>query len=279
MVALIAVAIPSTCLHAVSRTFTGLQQGNQVERSVEMRAAFPNRAAKSKGRQPSAAVDKKKLISVTREERREKLQKEVKLLEGVLLELLEKDVPNIFKVREILARLSKTQKKPNQKLDGDWMLFWASRDLIVEKVWSTGVHMKNDLTELKEIVLRLGGRKEGRLIEATEIYSRVGPFGNFANTLLGTYAVDGPTALQIRFDQFKDYVMEGDEAADIDLPDGQKEKILDLDVIYSSKKLIALQSSETENGECDFYILTKVPGYEEQVKEFLGLNRVRTLFN
>jgi len=203
------------------------------------------------------------------------LRKEVRLLEGVLLELLEdKDEPNIYKVREILARLSKTQKRPNQKLDGDWEVYWASRDSIVEKVWGTGLTVGDALVELKEIVLQLGNRKAGRVVEAAEITSRIGPFPNTANLMKGQYSAEGATSVELVFDMFED--LNGEP---IELPGGLRKKVLNLDVIYASKNMIALQSQETSNNECDFYVLKAVEDYEMKRDEFLGLTRRKYFFN
>ena len=67
--------------------------------------------------------------TLMKKDRKKVKEMETGMLEGALKTLFQRmDEPDIFKVREILMRLAKTNKKPNQNLAGDWIIFWASRE-------------------------------------------------------------------------------------------------------------------------------------------------------
>jgi len=201
-------------------------------------------------------------------------EEEAKMLEAALLKLFEYDEPDIFKVRDILSRLARLSKKPNAQIFGDWMIFWASARGCVDKVFGTGVTFKDQWVTLQEYLLRLSTKKEGRLVEAAEVLRRVGPFPNEHNIMKGVYAVSGTTTLRITFDDIK---TQSDKK--LELPDGATEKIIDLNVIYSSKGILAMQYTDEESGECDFFVCTPVDDMQTELKKLLGLDRRRFLFN
>ncbi|CAJ1429322.1 unnamed protein product, partial [Effrenium voratum] len=199
---------------------------------------------------------------------------EVGMLEGALTTLFKRmEEPDIFKVREILMRLAKTNPRPNQKLTGDWIIFWASREGCVDKLFGSGVTEEGWWLQMQEYLLRLSNKKQGRKVEAIEIVRKVGPFPNQSNSLKGTYAASGTNRLKIVFTEMKT-----DEGKDIEPRGGKDKMVVDVDVIYSSKNMIALQW-EDANGECDFYVLTPVNSILEERDKYVGTSRARNFFN
>ncbi|CAK9011145.1 Uncharacterized protein SCF082_LOCUS10972, partial [Durusdinium trenchii] len=212
--------------------------------------------------------------TLMKKNRKKMKEMETGMLEGALKTLFRKmEEPDIFKVREILMRLAKTNQKPNQNLAGDWIIFWASREGCVDKLFGTGMTDEGWWMQLQEYLLRLGTRKEGRVAEAIEIVRKVGPFPNQSNCLKGTYMPSGTNRLKMIFTEFKT-----DDGKEMKARGDQEELVVDVDVIYSSKTMIALQW-EDENGECDFYVLTRVNSILEERDKFVGTSRARTFFN
>lgn len=196
------------------------------------------------------------------------------MLESALLALFEKEQPSIYKVRDCLTRLARFTSRPNQSVAGDWIIFWASREGCVDKTFGTGVTVDDVWLEMQEYLIRLGSRKEGRTCEGAEILRKVGPFPNLSNSMKGKYEITGTNGLRIIFDDIKT-----DEDKDVSVKgENLKEKVVEVDVIYSSPAVIAMQT-EDENGECDFYVLTPVRDLRREVNKFLGAERRRFLFN
>ncbi|CAL1149278.1 unnamed protein product [Cladocopium goreaui] len=212
--------------------------------------------------------------TLMKKNRKKVKEMEVGMLEGALKTLFKRmDEPDIFKVREILMRLAKTNTKPNQNLAGDWIIFWASREGCVDKLFGTGMTDEGWWLQLQEYLLRLSTKKQGREAEAIEIVRKVGPFPNQSNSLKGTYVPSGTNRLKIIFTEFKT-----DDGKDMKPRGDQEEVVIDVDVIYSSKTMIALQW-EDANGECDFYVLTRVNSIIEERDKFVGTSKARNFFN
>lgn len=186
-----------------------------------------------------------------------------------MLDLFQDEEPSIYKVRDCLMRLSKNCPRPNQQIQGDWIIFWASREGCVDKLFGTGM-TEPWWMEMQEYLIRIGSRKEGRVVEAAEVIRRVGPFPNQSNSLKGTYSIAGTNSLQFRFTEIKT-----DDEKEIE---GCKEKVIDVDVIYSSANMVALQYEDT-SGECDFYVLTPVEDLTREVNRLVGAERARYFFN
>merc|ERR1712176_1044747 len=125
-----------------------------------------------------------------------------------------------------------------------------------------GITIDDMWMHMQEYLIRIGSRKEGRVVEAAEILRRVGPFPNQSNSLKGTYVVNGTNGLQINFNKI---------ATD-------EEKKVDVDVIYSSQAMIAIQTLD-EGGECDFFVLTPIKDLQRRLNKELGLERRRFFFN
>jgi len=204
-------------------------------------------------------------------------KQETAILETALLNLFkDTEAPDIFKIRDVLTRLARLTPKPNTAVSGNWIILWASREGCVDKTFTSGA--TNDVwwLELQEYVLRLSRRKEGRIAEAFEILRKVGPFPNQSNSLRGTYTTNGTNGLQITFTEFKT-----DDGSEVKLADDSvvKKKEVDLDVIYSSKNILAMQTTEEATGECDFFVLTPVDSIENECARQLGEERRRFFFN
>lgn len=196
------------------------------------------------------------------------------MLESALLALFEKETPSIYKVRDCLTRLARLASRPNQALAGDWIIFWTSRQGAVDKTFGTGLSLEDDWVEMQEYLIRIGSRKDGRKFEGAEVLRKVGPFPNFSNSMRGKYEIMGTNALRVTFTDIKT-----DEDKDVEVGGNVlKEKVVDVDVIYSSPALIAMQT-EDASGECDFYVLTPVRDVQREVNKFLGLERRRFFFN
>eukprot|EP00931_Biecheleriopsis_adriatica_P122796 TRINITY_DN97839_c0_g1_i1.p2 TRINITY_DN97839_c0_g1~~TRINITY_DN97839_c0_g1_i1.p2 ORF type:complete len:294 (+),score=56.10 TRINITY_DN97839_c0_g1_i1:55-936(+) len=212
--------------------------------------------------------------ALTKQNKRKMKEMEAGMLEGALLTLFQRmeDAPDIYKVREILGKLAKLNPRPNQNLAGDWIIFWASREGCVDKLFGTGMTDEGWWMQLQEFLLRLGPSKKGRIAEAAEIIRKVGPFPNQSNSLKGKYAPTGTNRLRIIFDEIKT-----DDGKELTVREGER-KVVDCDVIYSSKTMMALQW-EDANGECDFYVLTPVDDIKKKVDEFVGTAKARTFFN
>jgi len=204
---------------------------------------------------------------------------EVEMMEGALLQIFERDTPDIYKVREILMRLSRTQKQPNQGVVGDWIIFWASREGCVDRLWGTGMTSEGWWLPpiMEEFLLQFGTKKDGRTMAGAEILRKVGPFPNQSNSLKGTYAVAGTNRLVITWTEMKT-----DDGKEVRFKDKEganaEEKVVDIDVIYSSPKMVVLQE-EDANGECDFYVLTPVENLQSEVDRLVGTTRAKTFFN
>lgn len=197
------------------------------------------------------------------------------LLEAALLDLFEDGgEPSIFKVRDCLTRLARLTKTPNTLVAGHWIIYWASREGVVDRIFGTGQTLKDDWLQLQEFLLRITSKKEGRVIEAAEIIRRVGPFPNQSNSLKGSYGIMGTNGLKIVFDRIKT-----DEEKDVEV-DGEKvsAKEIDVDVIYASKKVLAMQTTD-EGGECDFFVLTPIESLEQERNRLVGGERRRFFFN
>lgn len=212
--------------------------------------------------------------ALARKDTKKAKELEVEMLEGALLQLFDRgDDPDIYKVREILMRLAKTNPRPNQTVAGDWIIFWASREGCVDKLFGTGMTNDGWWMKLQEYLIKFGSRKGGRIIEAAEVIRKVGPYPNQSNSLRGIYTVAGTNRLQITFNEMKT-----DGGSDIPFPNNEKEKVIVLDVVYSSPKMVCLQW-EDENGECDFYVLTPVENIYSEVDRLVGTTRARNFFN
>ncbi|CAE6938787.1 unnamed protein product [Symbiodinium natans] len=206
--------------------------------------------------------------------RKKMREMEVEMMEGALKTLFARmDEPDIYKVREILMRLAKTNPRPNQSLAGDWIIFWASREGCIDKLFGTGMTDEGWWMQMQEYLLRFGKKKEGRVCEAIEIIRKVGPFPNQSNCLRGKYAISGTNRLKITFKEMKT-----DEGKDLEFREGKDKLVVDVDVIYSSKNMIAIQW-EDANGECDFYVLTRVSNIIAERDKFVGTSRARYFFN
>lgn len=205
---------------------------------------------------------------------KDQLRDEVNMLESALLSLFEKEQPSIYKVREILTRLASLVKRPNQAIAGDWIVFWASREGCVDKTFGTGVTEDDMWLQMQEFLLRFSSRKEGRTVQAAEVIRKVGPFPNLSNSMSGKYEIMGTNGLRMTFDE-----IQTDESKDVEVKGAKiTEKVVDVDVIYSSPQLIAMQT-EDESGECDFYVLTPVRDIKREVNKLLGLERRRFFFS
>lgn len=210
---------------------------------------------------------KREEIAQTREEQESNILELFKLTEE----------PSIYTVRAALATLAKLCPRPNANIQGDWIIFWASREGCVDRVFGTGKTDVGWWYQMQEFLLRFGSKKEGKVCEAAEIIRRVGPFPNEANSLKGSYLTAGTTGLKIVFTEVK--TVDGRE---IELQDGtfaKQKKIIKCDVIYSSEKMVALQAEDKKSGEFEFYILTPVENIRTEVNRLLGAERARFLFN
>mmetsp|Transcript_40033 Transcript_40033/g.95610 ORF Transcript_40033/g.95610 Transcript_40033/m.95610 type:complete len:289 (-) Transcript_40033:75-941(-) len=222
----------------------------------------------------SRAVGMGAEAGLLKKNRKKMREMEIEMMEGALKTLFARmDEPDIYKVREILMRLAKTNPRPNQNLAGDWIIFWASREGCIDKLFGTGMTDEGWWMQLQEYLLRFGKKKEGRVCEAIEIVRKVGPFPNQSNCLRGNYAISGTNRLKITFSEMKT-----DEGKDLEFREGKKKMVVDVDVIYSSKKMIAIQW-EDDNGECDFYVLTRVKDLIAERDKFVGTSRARYFFN
>lgn len=212
--------------------------------------------------------------ALARKDTKKAKELEVEMLEGALLQLFDRgDDPDIYKVREILMRLAKTNPRPNQTVAGDWIIFWASREGCVDKLFGTGMTNDGWWMKLQEYLIKFGSRKGGRILEAAEVIRKVGPYPNQSNSLKGIYTVAGTNRLQITFNEMKT-----DGGSELPFPNNEKEKVIVLDVVYSSPKMVCLQW-EDENGECDFYVLTPVENIYSEVDRLVGTTRARYFFN
>lgn len=198
------------------------------------------------------------------------------IVESALVTFIEENdpEPDIFKIRELMARLTKYQDRQNRALAGDWIMLWASRPDAVAKVWCSGITDSIWQLELEEYLIRFGTRKAGRLISAREVLRKIGPFPNRSVTLLGYYKIGGSTELQIIFD---DYTMDVEEP-DAKMFNGRKKKVSDLNVIYSSPRLIACQW-QGPDGECDFFVFTPIEDIDRMNNKLLGAERKRFFWN
>lgn len=199
------------------------------------------------------------------------------ILETALLNVFkDTESPDIFKIRDLLTRLARLTPKPNKLVAGNWIIYWASREGCVDRAFTSGCAKDVWWLELQEFVLRLSRRKEGKKAEAFEILRKVGPYPNQSNSLRGEYTTSGVNGLQIKFTEFKT-----DDGNEVELADGTvvTEKVIDLDVIYASPKILAVQSTENETGECDFYVMNAVDSIENECARQVGEERRRFFFN
>lgn len=197
------------------------------------------------------------------------------MLEAALLDLLyETDEPDILKVRDCLTRLSQLNPTPNTTIQGNWIIYWASKEGVVDKVFGTGVTIDDDWLTMQEFLFRITSKKEGRVIEGAEIIRRIGPFPNQSNSLKGKYAIAGTNGLRIIFD-----MIQTDDEKDVEVK-GEivSTKEIVVDVIYSSKELVAMQTTD-DGGECDFFVLTPIEDLEKERNRLVGGERRRYFFN
>eukprot|EP00929_Paragymnodinium_shiwhaense_P016733 TRINITY_DN12535_c0_g1_i1.p1 TRINITY_DN12535_c0_g1~~TRINITY_DN12535_c0_g1_i1.p1 ORF type:complete len:315 (+),score=75.24 TRINITY_DN12535_c0_g1_i1:61-1005(+) len=228
--------------------------------AASLTAAVGAAAAASASRVARGAASKTKGAITTKLQTKDQ---QAALLESVLLTLFQADTPDIFRVRDCLTRLARLDPRPNSSIAGEWMIFWASKEGCVDQIFGTETTIDDPWKKIKEYMIRFTGKKQGRFVEGAEIVQPVGPFPNRQNSLFGKYAIMGTTSMRITFDDVQD-----DEKKAITFKDGAKEKVIDLNVIYASKRLVAMQWSD-ESGECDFFVLTPVE-WEEKRKKLLG---------
>eukprot|EP00933_Yihiella_yeosuensis_P063303 TRINITY_DN66412_c0_g1_i1.p1 TRINITY_DN66412_c0_g1~~TRINITY_DN66412_c0_g1_i1.p1 ORF type:complete len:337 (+),score=49.33 TRINITY_DN66412_c0_g1_i1:40-1011(+) len=214
--------------------------------------------------------------ALARQNTRKAKDMEVTMLEGSLLQIFDqRDEPDIFKMREIMMRLAKLCARPNQTITGDWIIFWASRDGCVDKLFGTGM-TKEWYFILQEYLLRFKKLKNrGKVIrycEAHEILRKVGPFPMQSNCFKGSYKAEGPHQLQITFNDIRT----DDDKPIVEKEDGNDKEIV-LDIIYSSPKLLIFQS-EDDNGECDFYVCTPIDDIIKKRDKLVGADKGDTLF-
>jgi len=210
---------------------------------------------------------------ITRVQKQEERRRQAAMLESALLQLFQREEPNIIRVRDCLTRLARLDPRPNTAVKGDWIIFWASREGCVDRVFGSGATNEWWLN-LQEFLIRLSSRKEGRLVEGIEIIRKVGPFPNQSNSLKGTYEPYGTNGLRINFTE-----IQSDDGKDVEV-EGKivKDKAVEVDVIYSSPGILALQTQD-EAGECDFFVLTPIDDLEREREKLLGLERRRYLLN
>jgi len=201
-----------------------------------------------------------------------KKEEQAAVIEGAILQLFQDEEPSIYKVRDCLASLGKLVKKPNTSVAGDWIIFWASREGSVDKVFGPGV-TKDWWLQMPEYLIRFSTKQGGRVVEAAEVIRKVGPFPNQSNSLKGVYSVAGTNGLQIKYNK-----IQTDEEEDLPIPGGGEEMVIDVDVIYSSKTMLALQWQDT-SGECDFFVLTPVEDTQRELDKLTGAERARFFFN
>jgi len=204
-----------------------------------------------------------------------------KILEAALLQLFQDEEPDILSVRECLARLAKLCPKPNAVIAGDWIIFWASREGAVDKIFGTGITVDNGWLVMMEFLLRFTDKKGGRICEGAEVLRKVGPFPNSYNTLRGTYTAQGTSGITITFDSVRDQADEKDvEVKDVEgVVQKNGEKVVELNIIYSSPQIIAMQWAD-ESGECDFFVMTPCAvGMNTELNKLLGAERSRFFFN
>eukprot|EP00930_Biecheleria_cincta_P084347 TRINITY_DN73832_c0_g1_i1.p1 TRINITY_DN73832_c0_g1~~TRINITY_DN73832_c0_g1_i1.p1 ORF type:complete len:296 (-),score=52.59 TRINITY_DN73832_c0_g1_i1:205-1092(-) len=213
--------------------------------------------------------------SLLKKESKKRKEMEAQMLERGMLELFDKmEEPDIYKVREILMRLAKLSSKPNQKLAGDWIIFWASREGCVDRLFGSGATDEGWYMQLNEYMLRFSPAKKGRVVEAAEIIRKVGPFPDRSYRMKGKYSIQGINGLKIEFTELRE-----PDGKEMKARGGKDKLVVDCDVLYSSKTMIAMQW-EDSNGECDFYVLTPVEeGIDAKADEFTGVSKARTFFN
>lgn len=212
--------------------------------------------------------------SLLKKENKRMKEMEAQMLERGLLELFDRmEEPDIYKVREILMRLAKLTPKPNQKLAGDWIIFWASREGCVDKLFGCGATDEGWYMQLNEYMLRFSTAKKGRVVEAAEIIRKVGPFPDRSYRMKGKYTIQGVNGLKIVFTDLKE-----PDGKEMEARGGKDKIVIDCDVLYSSKTMIAMQW-EDNNGECDFYVLTPVEDIDAKADEFTGVSKAKTFFN
>lgn len=265
---------------AAAATAAGRSAGRAAPLAAPLAAAvllgsrLGARRRRSSRRRLLALAATRQTTTLTKAERQEKKREEAAMLEAALLQLFEKEEPDIFKVRELLTRLARLTPRPNTAITGDWIIFWASREGCVDRVFGTGVTEENWWLEMQEFLLRLSTRKEGRVVEAAEVLRKVGPFPNQSNSLKGTYVTQGTNGLRLVFNDIS-----SDEGLEVEVEGNKiKEKVVEVDVIYSSKGILAMQTMD-DGGECDFFVLTPIRDLQREVNKLLGLERRRFFFN
>jgi len=192
----------------------------------------------------------------------------------------ETDLPDIFLMREILGRLSRFDPTPNRNIQGDWIIYWASKERAVDEIFGTGITIDSEdmfgfgALVLDEFLLQFSSRKQGRKVLGVEVAKKTGPFPNQSNVLKGTHSIVGTRGLKIQFDDIKTA-----GADDVEVK-GEKilSKTVEVDVLYASKGMIALQT-EAEAGEYDFFVLTPIDDIYSKHEQLLGQHRRRFLFN
>lgn len=229
----------------------------------------------------AAAVVRTRRRGVARAAVREKKEAEAAMLEAVLLKMFdESDEPDILQMRETITRLAMLTPLPNSQVVGDWIIYWASREGCVDRVFGTGMTIEADGVfgfggmQMQEFLLHFSSKKEGRACEGAEIIRKVGPFPNQSNSLKGKYVIAGTRGLRIEFTGIST-----DEGNDVELK-GEKvsEKVIELEVLYSSKNIVAMQAQD-EKGEYDFFVLTPIEDLEKEANRLLGGERRRFFFN
>jgi len=212
---------------------------------------------------------------------KEKVRAEKEMLESVIKELFDRsDEPDIFQVRDCLSRLARLSKRPNTTISGDWVIFWASREGCVDRLFGSGITEEEGgiggffKYVTQEYYIRIGSRKDGRSVEGAEVLRKVGPFPNQFNSFKGTYEVIGTTGLRIVFNK-----IQTDEEKDLEVKgEVLSEKTIEVDVIYSSKGMVCLQKQDSA-GEFDFFVLTPVEDVNVEVNKLLGAERKGLFFS
>mmetsp|Transcript_88200 Transcript_88200/g.227416 ORF Transcript_88200/g.227416 Transcript_88200/m.227416 type:complete len:326 (+) Transcript_88200:54-1031(+) len=262
-------ATPALTQHRAGKAApTGVFGGAAVSGAVLASCAASARWS----RRRSAAVQRSAAApSKEKSKGKEAKEEEAARMEGELLDLFNLEQPDIYEMRSLLTKLAKLSKRPNQTITGDWIIFWASKEFAVDKVFGTGMTGGDAWwMQMQEYLLRIGSRKEGRPVEAYECVRRVGPFPNQSNRMQGTYEITGTNGLQLNFTE-----IQTDDEKEID---GCKEKTVNVDVIYSSKKILAMQY-EGADGECDFFVCTPVADVRKMTDKLMGAERARFFFN
>jgi hypothetical protein len=206
------------------------------------------------------------------------------MLEASLLKLFdETDEPDIFVMRETLSRLAGLVPKPNADIIGSWIIYWANREGATDRVFGTGATIEENGAfglgfggkVLQEFLIRFFPKREGRRVEAAEIIRKLGPFPNESNVMKGSYEAEGTRGLSIKLDDIKTLAGEEVEVK------GEKiaSKKIQLDVLYASKTMVALQAEGEQEGDFEFFVLTPIEDMNRKQEQLLGLERRRFLFN